>query len=103
MTFRAADGAEKELPTLDVYRAYPANQLGTWQRAGVYASRVWEFLSGDPRESNTEGGIFPAIFGTVMMVMLMSVLAVPFGVHRRALPARVREAGRCSSASCASP
>ena len=48
--------------------------------ARVYASRLWEFLSGDPRESNTEGGIFPAIFGTVMMVMLMSVLAVPFGV-----------------------
>ena len=43
-------------------------------------SRLWEFVSGDPRESNTEGGIFPAIFGTVMMVMLMSVAAVPFGV-----------------------
>ncbi len=80
VTLRAADGAEKDLPTLDVFRAYPANQLNTWQRAGVYFSRVWEFLSGDPRESNTEGGIFPAIFGTVMMVMLMSVLAVPFGV-----------------------
>jgi phosphate transport system permease protein len=46
----------------------------------VYGSRLWEFLSGDPRESNTEGGILPAIFGTVMMVLLMSVLAVPFGV-----------------------
>ena len=49
-------------------------------RASVYASRLWEFLSGEPRESNTEGGIFPAIFGTVMMVILMSMLAVPFGV-----------------------
>jgi phosphate transport system permease protein len=46
----------------------------------VYASRVWEFLSADPRESNTEGGIFPAMFGTVMMVMLMSAVAVPLGV-----------------------
>ena len=46
----------------------------------VYASRLWEFLSGDPRESNTEGGIFPAIFGTVMMVLIMSIVAVPFGV-----------------------
>ena len=34
----------------------------------------------DPRESNTEGGIFPAIFGTVMMVFLMSFAVVPFGV-----------------------
>ena len=48
--------------------------------SAVYAGRLWEFLSGDPRESNTEGGIFPAIFGTVMMVVLMSMLAVPFGV-----------------------
>ena len=78
--FRAADGAEKELPALDIFRAYPANQLTRLQRLRVYASRLGEFLGGDPRESNTEGGIFPAIFGTVMMVLIMSVVAVPFGV-----------------------
>src|SRR5690606_4534982 len=32
------------------------------------------------REANTEGGVFPAIFGTVAMVMLMSVVVTPFGV-----------------------
>jgi phosphate transport system permease protein len=80
VTFKAADGTEKSMPTLDVFRLYGANQLSFAGRSGVYASRLWEFLSGDPRESNTEGGIFPAIFGTVMMVMLMSVVAVPFGV-----------------------
>jgi phosphate transport system permease protein len=80
LTLRAADGTEKTMPALDVFRIYPANRLSVAGRAGVYASRVWEFLSGDPRESNTEGGIFPAIFGTVMMVLLMSVVAVPFGV-----------------------
>ena len=80
VTLRAADGAEKELPALDLFRVYPANQLSRFERARVYASRLWEFLSGDPRESNTEGGIFPAIFGTVLMVLLMSLFAVPFGV-----------------------
>ena len=80
ITLRAADGAEKELPALDLFRAYPANQLSRFQRVRVYVSRLWEFLSGDPRESNTEGGIFPAIFGTVLMVILMSLFAVPFGV-----------------------
>jgi phosphate transport system permease protein len=80
LTLRTATGEEKELPIIEVYRLYPANQLGTMARAGIYAGRLWEFLSGDPRESNTEGGIFPAIFGTVMMVMIMSVVAVPFGV-----------------------
>jgi phosphate transport system permease protein len=34
----------------------------------------------DPREANTEGGIFPAIFGTVMMVLLMSVMVTPLGI-----------------------
>ena len=80
VTLRAADGAEKELPAFDLFRVYPANEISRWQRTQVYVSRLWEFLSGDPRESNTEGGILPAIFGTVMMVLLMSVLAVPFGV-----------------------
>jgi phosphate transport system permease protein len=80
VTVAAADGAEKELPVLDIFRAYRANELSPADRCRVYGSRLWEFLSGDPRESNTEGGIFPAIFGTVMMVMLMSLLAVPFGV-----------------------
>ena len=80
LTLRAADGAEKELPAYDLFRVYPANEITRWQRTQVYGSRLWEFLSGDPRESNTEGGILPAIFGTVMMVLLMSVLAVPFGV-----------------------
>ncbi|MGJ8669408.1 MAG: phosphate ABC transporter permease PstA, partial [Oceanococcus sp.] len=45
-----------------------------------YVAKLWEFVSEDPREANTEGGIFPAIFGTVMMVMLMAVFVTPFGV-----------------------
>ena len=80
LTVSTADGQEKELRTIDVFRAFRPNRLTTFGRLRVYASRLWEFVSGDPRESNTEGGIFPAIFGTVMMVMLMSVAAVPFGV-----------------------
>jgi len=80
LTVRAADGQEKELRTLDIFRAFRPNRLTAWGRLRVYGSRLWEFVSGDPRESNTEGGIFPAIFGTVMMVLLMSLFAVPFGV-----------------------
>jgi phosphate transport system permease protein len=80
VVFAAADGAEKELTTIELYRAYRANELSLGGRVSVYAGRLWEFLSGEPRESNTEGGILPAIFGTVMMVILMSILAVPFGV-----------------------
>ena len=80
VTFATASGEEKELKTIDVFRVFPPNSMSVVGRARVYGARLWEFMSGDPRESNTEGGIFPAIFGTVMMVLLMSVMAVPFGV-----------------------
>jgi phosphate transport system permease protein len=80
LTIRSADGKEKELRTLDIYRAYAANELSWLGRVRVYMGRLWEFFWDDPRESNTEGGIFPAIFGTVMMVFIMSLIVVPLGV-----------------------
>jgi len=40
----------------------------------------WEFVSAPPREGMTAGGIFPAIFGTVLLVLLMTVAVVPVGV-----------------------
>ena len=73
------DGKRLEIPVGNVVRAFRPNTLGRIDRVGLYLSRLWEFLSADPRESNTEGGIFPAIFGTVMMVFLMTVIVVPFG------------------------
>jgi phosphate transport system permease protein len=50
------------------------------EKMAEYFSRAWSFLSGFPREANTEGGIFPAIFGTVVMVIIMSIFVTPFGV-----------------------
>ncbi len=75
-----ADGERKSLPLADVVRAYPANRLGAGGRLGVYLSRWGEFLGGEPREANSEGGVFPAIFGTVTMTLLMSLAVLPFGV-----------------------
>ncbi|BDU76958.1 phosphate ABC transporter permease PstA [Mesoterricola sediminis] len=80
VTLEASDGSTKTLPVASVLRVIPANRLGTWGKVRVYLSRLAEFVADDPRESNTEGGIFPAIFGTVMMVLIMSVLVVPLGV-----------------------
>jgi phosphate transport system permease protein len=40
----------------------------------------WEFLTEVPLEGMTKGGIFPAIFGTVCIVFLMIVMALPLGV-----------------------
>jgi phosphate transport system permease protein len=54
--------------------------MNLFDKVIFYFEKLWEFLSDDPREANTEGGIFPAIFGTVLMVMIMAVLVTPFGV-----------------------
>jgi len=80
LVVRTADGREQAVPLAHIVRAVRANALGTTGKLGLYASRLWEFLTGDPRESNTEGGIFPAIFGTVLMVMLTSLAVAPLGV-----------------------
>ncbi len=61
-------------------RALPVNQLGVLSRAGWYLDRWREFLTAEPRNSNSEGGVFPAIFGTVVMTLVMSLAVVPFGV-----------------------
>ena len=73
-------GETKEVPVANVVRAVQPNGMGAFEKLRLYASRVWEFVAADPRESNTEGGIFPAIFGTVMMVFLMSFAVTPLGV-----------------------
>jgi phosphate transport system permease protein len=75
-----AGGQEKAIRLDDVVRAYPANGLGFFDKVGVYVARWGEYLSDDPREANSEGGVFPAIFGTVVMTLLMSIAVVPFGV-----------------------
>ncbi len=75
-----AGGQEAELPFAKVVRAYRPNAMGIMGKISFYFEKLWEFVSGDPREANTEGGIFPAIFGTVLMVMIMAVLVTPFGV-----------------------
>jgi len=74
------DGRTVEIPFAKIVRLYQPNKLGPFGRIGVYASKFWEFVADEPREANTEGGIFPAIFGTVMMVLIMSILVTPFGV-----------------------
>jgi phosphate transport system permease protein len=75
-----AAGADQSLALSDIVRAYPANQLGLADKLSIYFSRWFEFLADNPREANSEGGVLPAIWGTVAMTMLMSLAVVPFGV-----------------------
>jgi phosphate transport system permease protein len=80
ITMRTMDGQEKVISLGKVVRAYRPNAMSTLDKMGFYFAKVWEFVSDEPREANTEGGIFPAIFGTVLMTIIMAVIVTPFGV-----------------------
>ena len=74
------NGAEKSIAIGNLIFAYYPNQLGFFSQLGIFLHNVWGFLTLDPREANTEGGVFPAIFGTFVMTLLMSIAVMPFGV-----------------------
>lgn len=73
-------GRTKETELSQIVRYYPSNAVSIPQKIGIYFSRWGEFLSGEPREANTQGGVLPAIFGTVAMTLIMVIIVAPFGV-----------------------
>ncbi|MDO9073867.1 MAG: phosphate ABC transporter permease PstA [Rubrivivax sp.] len=77
---RVMDGQEVEIKLALVADVYRANEMGLADKMGHYARKLGEFMWDEPREANTEGGIFPAIFGTVLMVLLMAVMVTPLGI-----------------------
>ena len=80
LTLTEIGGREKTIEFSFLVRAYAANDMNLAQTLGVYLSRWGEFLASEPREANTEGGVFPAIFGTAAMTLLMVIVVAPFGV-----------------------
>ncbi|MFN3295354.1 phosphate ABC transporter permease PstA [Caldimonas sp.] len=77
---RVMSGQEVEVKLANVADAYRPNAMGLFEKIAHYVRKLHEFIWDDPREANTEGGIFPAIFGTVLMVLLMSVMVTPLGI-----------------------
>ena len=73
-------GAEKEILLSNIVRFYQPNQMGVVTKIKFYFEKAIEFIISEPREANTEGGIFPIIFGTVMLVFIMSIFCYPFGL-----------------------
>ncbi|MEZ6242866.1 MAG: ABC transporter permease subunit [Phycisphaerales bacterium] len=80
--FSPRSQSEPDEPMLisQVVRVVRANQLGAGGRVGVYLARWGEFLSADPRENASEGGVFPVIIGTVTLTLLLTVTVTPLGV-----------------------
>lgn len=80
VSIETSDGQLVDISLAKIADMYMPNAMSVWQKMGFYVHKFYEFVSDDPREANTEGGIFPAIFGTVMMVLLMSVMVTPLGI-----------------------
>ncbi|WP_416395987.1 phosphate ABC transporter permease PstA [Allohahella sp. A8] len=80
IVMRAMQDKTQTISLAKVVRGFKPNDMGLLEKGGFYISKIWEFLSEDPREANTEGGVFPAIFGTVLMVIVMSIMVTPLGV-----------------------
>ncbi len=80
LTLAAENGQTKELPASQILRAFQPNALNSIEKLGVFFSRLWSFVSEEPREANTEGGVFPALFGTVAMTIIMTIFVLPIGV-----------------------
>jgi len=102
LTFATAQCQSHAISMADIVRMYPANQLSLAEKIGIYLSRWGEFLFDNPREANSEGGVWPAIVGTVTMTLLMAIAVVPFGVlaalylHEYAKPGPVMSVVRIS-------
>jgi len=80
LVVKSANGQEIEISLEKCVRIYQPNAMSMIAKMWHYGEKFIEFIIEEPREANTEGGIFPAIFGTIMMVMLMAVIVTPFGV-----------------------
>lgn len=80
LSIRLASGETKDISIGKIVGVTWPNRMGFFERVATFVHRGWSFVSENPREANTEGGIFPAIFGTFAMTLLMSVAVVPVGV-----------------------
>jgi phosphate transport system permease protein len=80
LKLKSIENREVTIPQHDVVRRFQPNAMGFGAKVSYYMERMRELLLDDPREANTEGGLFPSIFGTILLVFVMSIASFPFGV-----------------------
>ena len=80
IAFAVADGRDIVLPLSAVDSVIWPNRLNIAGKTGIFFRNIWNLLSQYPREANTEGGVFPALYGTILLVLVMSISAFPLGV-----------------------
>lgn len=74
------EGREHTIALGEILDVWFPNDMNRFEKTVQWAKKVGEFLSDNPRESNSEGGVFPAIFGTILLVIIMSIIVMPLGI-----------------------
>lgn len=77
---RTGSDLSDPLAVSQIVRVAAPNSLGFGGKLALYGDRVAEFVGGEPRNANQEGGVFPVIIGTVTLTLLLTVAVVPLGV-----------------------
>ena len=77
---RLISGKEILMPFGSIIDYHYPNQMSTLEKLLSFVKNIWKFIVTNPREANTEGGIFPSIFGTFIMTLVMTLTVTPFGV-----------------------
>lgn len=80
LLLRDMNGQIHPMSLSQVNRAWYPNDMSLSDKLRHWGAQVHQFLTDNPRNASTEGGVFPAIFGTVLMVILMSIVVMPLGV-----------------------
>ena len=80
LVLRDVQGQDHSIPLAQVVDAWYPNAMSLGQKIRHFFSQIWQFVSDSPISGGGESGAFPAIFGTVLMVLLMSIIVMPLGV-----------------------
>ncbi len=80
VTVEISGGQTLVVPIKMIVHFWLPNDMSFMEKTGFFFGGIGNFLVDDPREANTEGGIFPAMIGTITMVLLMTILVTPMGV-----------------------
>jgi phosphate transport system permease protein len=80
LALKLGTGEETQIPAAQFVDYWYPNRMNVAEKIGHFVAAGWSYIWEEPREANTEGGVFPAIFGTFVMTLLMSLMVMPFGV-----------------------
>ncbi len=75
-----SQGQRYQLDSANLVDIWFPNAMSLHEKITHWFSALYYFVSENPREANSEGGVFPAIFGTILLVILMSIVVMPLGV-----------------------